>query len=103
MKGLKELENIGSFVELLQAHYGECSNDDEKDYQNSYKIIETELKVLEIIKSKLVGEFKLREHNGHYSISFYFDDGNDGTMSLDFFITKEEYDLLKEWLDNGTK
>ena len=85
MKGLRALKELGKIIPYAYI-------------TDEYKIVKKELKVLEIIKSKLVGEFKLVEHNGHYCIKFYFDDGNDGTMSLDFFITKKEYDLLKEVL-----
>ena len=82
-KGLEALKRLGWYQRID----GMCALQ-----SNDYKIVEDELKALEIIKKK--GNFislEYDEFNGKYYIY-------DSELYMHNEITKEEYDLLKEIL-----
>lgn len=59
-----------------------------------YEIVETALKALEIIKEKQVDLFKVAYTNTK-------EEYNDMVSEHRRELTQEEFDLLKEWLENG--
>ena len=61
--------------------------------------IESELKVLEIFKKYLIIEISDKpSFNGTYSIGLKEDENDDWDYTI-IFVSKEEKDLLKEWLE----
>ena len=107
MKGLEALETIKNAPTI----YVGCASDIYTRYSFECKIIEKELKALEIIKVLFNGRAKLYERNGgiqqvidgngNYNkatISVYILEFYVGNLHYKFHLHKDEYDLLKEVL-----
>lgn len=85
-KGLEEIKTLRT---LNQRYF-----DNDKNVNNSYDIIEKELKALEIIKNKRVDVYDLMGEACCDNVNSF----NYGLLE-EFCLTQQEFDLLKEVLN----
>ena len=91
----KELEALVNLMEDVN----QCVNSGGIRWIDSrnYYIVEKGLKALEILKNKVVFYWQLRffENYDNYFIATYSEENKDN------ILTRNEFNLIKEWLNNG--
>ena len=98
IKGLEELNKIKNCLEIADEVDGDIIfTTGEYEEEESLNIVEKGLKALNIISEKLDLEVSYNSIYGTYML--VIPDTGDGTY-LGIRISKEEYDILKEVLNN---
>ena len=100
MNGLEALEKIGSIVldKTQDENYGKITFRIKHLYSKYYEVIEKELKALEIIKEKEIDVKDITETTDDYDLYVAYCEGKG--YAKEFICTQEEFDLLKEVLED---